>query len=47
MRGLDGSDVEIEVDGARLKLPFGAIGEAKLVLTEKLIEEDLKSRKAQ
>ncbi|MBI3676432.1 MAG: ribosome maturation factor RimP [Proteobacteria bacterium] len=45
--GLDGTDVEIDVDGSHLKFPFRAIGEAKLVLTEKLIEEDLKARKAQ
>ncbi len=44
--GLDGSDVMIEAAGTRLTLPFGAIAEAKLVLTDKLIEEDLKARKA-
>lgn len=43
--GLDGSDVMIDAQGARLKLPFRAIAEAKLVLTDKLIEEDLKARK--
>ena len=45
--GLEGSDVVIETDGTRLMLPFRAIAEAKLVLTDKLIEEDLKARKAQ
>ncbi|MDE2183164.1 MAG: ribosome maturation factor RimP [Alphaproteobacteria bacterium] len=43
--GLDGSDVVVEVQGTRLKFPFRAIAEAKLVLTDKLIEEDLKARK--
>ena len=43
--GLDGNDVMIDVSGARLKFPFRAIGEAKLVLTDKLIAEDLKARK--
>jgi ribosome maturation factor RimP len=43
--GLEGSDVMIDAQGTRLQLPFGAIAEAKLVLTDKLIEEDLKSRK--
>ena len=43
--GLDGSNVAIETDGTRLTLPFRAIAEAKLVLTDKLIEEDLKARK--
>jgi ribosome maturation factor RimP len=44
--GLDGSDVAIEIDGARRTLPFRAIAEAKLVLTDALIQEDLKARKA-
>jgi ribosome maturation factor RimP len=44
--GLDGSDVAIDVDGQRLKFPFRAIADAKLVLTEKLIQEDLKARKS-
>lgn len=44
--GLDGSDVVIETGGTRLVLPFRAIAEAKLVLTDKLIDEDLKAREA-
>jgi ribosome maturation factor RimP len=43
--GLDGNDVVIDADGQRLKFPFRAIAEAKLVLTDKLIQEDLKARK--
>jgi ribosome maturation factor RimP len=43
--GLDGSDVVIETQGTRIKLPFKGIAEAKLVLTDKLIQEDLKARK--
>jgi ribosome maturation factor RimP len=43
--GLDGSDVVLDAAGARLKFPFRAIAEAKLVLTDKLIAEDLKARK--
>ena len=43
--GLSGNDVVIEIDGARRLLPFGVIAEAKLVLTDKLIQEDLKARK--
>jgi ribosome maturation factor RimP len=42
--GLEGNDVVVEVDGARTKFPFRAIAEAKLVLTDKLIQEDLKAR---
>lgn len=44
--GLDGNDVAIDVDGQRLTFPFRSIAEAKLVLTEKLIEEDLRARKS-
>lgn len=43
--GLDGNDVVLELGGVRMKFPFRSIAEAKLVLTDKLIEEDLKSRK--
>jgi ribosome maturation factor RimP len=43
--GLDGNEVAIEVEGERLKFPFRSIAEAKLVLTDKLIAEDLKARK--
>ena len=43
--GLDGNEVAIEVEGERLKFPFRGIAEAKLVLTDKLIAEDLKARK--
>src|SRR5215472_1466753 len=43
--GLDTNDVVIEVEGTRLKFPFRAIAEAKLVLTDELIQEDLKARK--
>ena len=45
--GLDGNDVTFEADGKRFKFPFRSIAEAKLVLTNKLIAEDLKARKAQ
>lgn len=44
LKGLDGSDVVIEAGTDTLTLPFAAIAEAKLVLTDKLIEEDLKSK---
>jgi ribosome maturation factor RimP len=43
--GLDGNDVVVDAAGERLKFPFRAIAEAKLVLTDKLIQEDLKARK--
>ncbi len=46
LKGLDGSDVVIEVGKDTLTLPFAAIADAKLVLTDQLIEEDLKARKA-
>jgi len=43
--GLDGGDVMIEVEGQRLLFPHAGIAEAKLVLTDRLIAEDLKARK--
>lgn len=43
--GLDGNDVVIEVKGARRVFPHSSIAEAKLVLTDKLIQEDLRARK--
>jgi ribosome maturation factor RimP len=44
--GLDGNDVVADIDGARRKFVFAGIAEAKLVLTDKLIQEDLRARKA-
>lgn len=44
LKGLEGSDVAVEVGKDTLILPFAAIADAKLVLTDKLIEEDLKAR---
>jgi ribosome maturation factor RimP len=43
--GLDGQDVAIRADGTDIKFPFRAVANAKLVLTDKLINEDLKARK--
>jgi len=43
--GLDGTDIVLEVEGARLAFAHPNVAEAKLVLTDKLVEEDLKSRK--
>jgi ribosome maturation factor RimP len=43
--GLDGTNVVIEMGGARRTIPFGSIAEAKLVLTDRLIQEDLRARK--
>ncbi|HWY64731.1 MAG TPA: ribosome maturation factor RimP [Rhizomicrobium sp.] len=43
--GLDGSDVMIRADNSEIKFPFRAVANAKLVLTDKLINEDLKARK--
>lgn len=42
--GLEGNDVVIDAEGERQSFPFKAIAEAKLVLTDKLIQEDLKAR---
>ena len=43
--GLEGTDVVIETQGNRVSFPFSNVAEAKLVLTDKLIQEDLKARK--
>lgn len=43
--GLDGQDVTIDTQGQRIAIPFAQIAEAKLVLTDALIAEDLKARK--
>jgi len=45
LEGLDGNDVVIASQGARIQFPFRSVLEAKLVLTDKLIQEDLKARK--
>ena len=44
--GLDGQDVMIRVDNSDIRFPFRAIANAKLVLTDKLINENLKARKS-
>jgi ribosome maturation factor RimP len=43
--GIDGQDVTIECQGQRIAIPFRGIAEAKLVLSDALIAEDLKARK--
>lgn len=45
LEGLDGNDVVIATGADKIQFPFRAIVEAKLVLTDKLIAEDLKARK--
>lgn len=49
--GMDGGDVVIRpvdnrADGNDVRFPFRSLANAKLVLTDKLIQEDLKARKA-
>ena len=43
--GLDGADVTLRADGRDIRFPFRSVVNAKLVLTDKLIQEDLKARK--
>ena len=43
--GLDGQDVMIRADNTDIKFPFRAVANAKLVLADKLINEDLKASK--
>jgi ribosome maturation factor RimP len=42
--GLDGQDVMIRADNSDIKFPFRAIANAKLILTDKLINEQVKTR---
>jgi ribosome maturation factor RimP len=42
--GLEGTNVLMESQGERVSVPFKGVAEAKLVLTDKLIQEDLKAR---
>jgi len=44
--GLEGSAVVLAFGKDRISFPFAAIAEAKLILTDKLIDEDLKAREA-
>jgi ribosome maturation factor RimP len=44
LEGLDGNDVVITSQGSRIQFPFRSVLEAKLVLTDKLIQADLKAR---
>jgi ribosome maturation factor RimP len=44
--GLDGADVVIRADNQDVSFPFRSVVNAKLVLTDKLIQEDLKARKS-
>lgn len=44
--GVEGGDVVIAIDGTPMRVPFTALSDARLVLTEKLIEEDLKRAEA-
>jgi ribosome maturation factor RimP len=52
LKGLRGEDVLVETDlgpekgRGELAVPYMSVGEAKLVLTDELIEHDLKRRKA-
>jgi len=46
LEGLDGQDVVVTTSEGRAQFPFRAILEAKLILTNKLIEEDLKAKKS-
>lgn len=43
--GLEGNDVLMDASGTRLKFAFRNIQDAKLVLTDKLVEEDFKAQK--
>lgn len=45
LAGLEGDEVAVDAGGKKLVFPLKAVAEAKLILTDRLIEEDLKSRR--
>lgn len=44
--GVNGGQIAMKVDGADAEFPFALVSEARLMLTDKLIEEDLRRAKA-
>ncbi len=44
--GIDGDTIRLATDAGEVKLKFSALHDARLVLTDKLIEEDLRRAKA-
>ncbi|MGE3143265.1 MAG: ribosome maturation factor RimP, partial [Hyphomonadaceae bacterium] len=46
LAGVSGEAVRITIDGTEFVLPFAQLADARLVLTEALIQEDLKRSKA-
>lgn len=47
LKGSDGSDVLLDMDGQIARLPFDQIAEAKLVMTDALMEAALKTQSAE
>ncbi len=47
LKGSDGSDVLLDMDGQIARLPFNQIAEAKLVMTDALMEAALKAQSAE
>jgi ribosome maturation factor RimP len=46
LKGVDGETIRIALEDGEFKVPFSALHDARLVLTDKLIEEDLRRAKA-
>lgn len=44
LKGVTGNEIAVAVDGEILQFAFDLVGEAKLVLTDKLIDEDMRLR---
>lgn len=44
LKGVSGSEIAVAVENETIQFPFDVVGEAKLVLTDKLIEEDMRLR---
>ncbi len=46
LAGVDGETIRITLEEGEARIPFSALADARLVLTDRLIEEDLKRAKA-
>lgn len=44
LKGLAGNEILVEANGKPMQFPFAAVAEAKLILTDKLIDADLAAR---
>lgn len=46
IRAVEGDEIVLDFEGGQARLPFSALADARLILTDRLIEEDLKRAEA-